>query len=222
MSLIVLLFAKIPEAQLTKAQLAETKRFKFQDFFEKSALPISAMMFVMGFAFSSVLTFSNAYAIEINMESAFSIFFIVYAGFLLASRPFAGKLLDSKGDNIVIYPALILFAVGLVSLSQSYTSFILLFAAGLIGIGFGNLISSFQAVVVNKSPRHRIGLATSTFFIAMDAGVGVGPIVIGAILPALGYRNMYLTMAIVIVAMIVVYYLVHGRKVSGDVEVAVR
>ena len=80
-------------------------------------------------------------------------------------------------------------------------------------MGFGNLISSFQAVVVNKSPKHRIGLATSTFFIAMDAGIGVGPIIIGAILPILGFRNMYMTMAIIVVVMIVVYYFVHGKNV---------
>lgn len=88
----------------------------------------------------------------------------------------------------------------------------LLVASALIALGFGNMISCSQAVVVNKAPRHRIGLATSTFYIAMDAGIGVGPLIIGMILPIFGFRGMYLSMAVIVFVTIVIYYFVHGKK----------
>jgi predicted MFS family arabinose efflux permease len=211
-SIVVMLFAKIPEASLTKEQLQQAKGFNLQDFFEKSALPIASIIFILGIAYASILTYLSPYAIKINLSGAASIFFIIYAVFLLGSRPFTGKLLDRKGDNIIVYPSLLFYTIGLVCLSQSYSNIMLLVASAFIALGFGNMISCSQAVVVNKAPRHRIGLATSTFYIAMDAGVGVGPIIIGLILPIFGYRGMYMSMAAIVFVTIVIYYFVHGRK----------
>ncbi|MGX2959826.1 MFS transporter [Peribacillus sp. JNUCC 23] len=103
-------------------------------------------------------------------------------------------------------------AIGLVCLSQSYTNFTMLLAGALIALGFGNMISCSQAIVVNKSPRHRIDLATSTFYIAMDAGIGIGPLIIGIIVPIFGFCGMYMSMALIVFLTIVIYYFVHGKK----------
>ncbi len=213
-NIIVMLFAKIPESPLTKEQRQEMKGFRLQDFFEKSALPIASIIFILGITYASVLSYLNPFAIEANLTTAASLFFIVYAVFLLGSRPMTGKILDSHGENVIIYPALILFAVGLFLLSQSYSMTLMLIASALIALGFGNKISCSQVAVVNLAPHHRIGLATSTFYIAMDAGIGVGPIIIGSILPSVGYRGMYEIMAVLVVITIVMYYFLHGRKVK--------
>ncbi len=145
------------------------------------------------------------------META-SFFFLVYAIFILISRPFTGRLLDRKGDNIVIYPALLLFVIGLVMLNQAYQGWTLLLAGALIGLGFGTLSSCCQAIAINQSPQHRVGLATSTFFIFMDSGVGIGPFLLGFIIPIVGFRGLYLTLAVVVFASIFLYYVLHGRK----------
>lgn len=211
-NIIVMLFAKIPEEPLTMEQRKELKGFRLQDFFEKSALPIASIIFILGITYASVLSYLSPFAIEVKLTGAASIFFIVYAVFLLGSRPLTGKLLDRRGENIIIYPALILFTIGLFCLSQSYGSAMLLIASALIALGFGNMISCSQVAVVNLAPHHRIGLATSTFYIAMDAGIGVGPIIIGAILPHVGYRGMYEVMALLVFITIFMYYFLHGRK----------
>lgn len=51
----------------------------------------------------------------------------------------------------------------------------LLLSGALLGLGYGTTSSSVQAIAVNASPKHRIGLATSTNFIFQDLGVGIGP-----------------------------------------------
>lgn len=217
-NIIVMLFAKIPEMPLSPQQIKEMRGFRLQDFFEKSAVPMAIIIFILGITYASVLSYLSPFAIEAKLTSAASLFFIVYAVFLLGSRPFTGKLLDLRGENVIIYPALILFTIGLFCLSQSYGSSMMLVASALIALGFGNMISCSQVAVVNLAPNHRIGLATSTFYIAMDAGIGVGPIIIGAILPHFGYRGMYASMAVLVVITIIIYYFVHGRhaKVSAS------
>ena len=46
------------------------KGFKLQDFFEKKAVPISIIGLIMGIAYSGILSYINAYAMEINLTSA--------------------------------------------------------------------------------------------------------------------------------------------------------
>lgn len=212
---IIYLFANITEANLTKEQLQRMKRgFKLRDFFEIKALPISIMMVFMGIAYSGIISFINSYAIEIHLTDAASFFFVVYSVCLFISRPFAGKLLDRKGDNAIIYPAILLFSVSLLLLSQAEHGFTILLAGALVALGYGSLMSSAQAIAVKVSPKHRIGLAISTLFIFMDGGMGIGPILTGMIVPLVGFRGMYLTLAVVVFLTIILYYFVHGKNAA--------
>jgi MFS family permease len=88
----------------------------------------------------------------------------------------------------------------------------LLLAGVLIGLGFGNMQSSTQAVAVKVTPPHRMGLATSTFFIFLDAGLGFGPYILGFIIPLTGYRTLYVILGVVALATIVLYYFLHGKN----------
>ena len=133
--------------------------------------------------------------------SAASFFFIVYSSFVLISRPFTGVILDLKGDNIVMFPAILLFSAGLFIISQAGNGITLLIAGAFIGLGYGNLQSASQAIVIKKSPPHRVGLATSTFFICVEGGMGIGPFLLGYLVPIIGYRNMYMTLGFIVLSL---------------------
>ncbi|HPS64961.1 MAG TPA: MFS transporter, partial [Ignavibacteria bacterium] len=94
------------------------------------------------------------------------------------------------------------------------TGFILLISGVIIGIGYGNAQSCAQAVSVKVVPAERLGLATSTYFILYDFGLGAGPFILGYLIPLTGLRGLYLIMALVVLASIALYYYLHGRKVS--------
>ncbi len=211
-SFFVSLFLKVPNVHLNKDRSEKEKGFKLSDFYESKAIPISIVSIFIGITYSSVLSFLTAYAQEINLVNVASLFFIVYAVATLVSRPFMGKLFDTKGDNAVVYPVLIVFALGLVMISQAHQGFMLLLSSVFIGIGYGTFITSAQAIAVKVSPRNRIGLATSTFFMFADFGAGFGPFLLGFLIPLIGYRNLYITMAVLVVAATVLYYYLHGRN----------
>lgn len=211
-SLILAFFLHPPEITEPEEAAEGTKRFSINDYFEKNALPISVAMFVMAIGYSSILSFITEYASEINLAQAGGFFFLVYGVAVLFSRPVTGPLMDAKGANVVVYPALTLFALGLLMISQATTSFVFLTAAVLIGLGYGNFQSIAQAIAIKLTPPHRMGLANSTYFIALDLGLGVGPLLLGYLVPATGYRGMYLTLVFLILIGIVVYFAVHGKK----------
>jgi MFS family permease len=82
-----------------------------------------------------------------------------------------------------------------------------------LAFGFGTAYPGLQMIVAKITPPYRLGLALSTFFIFLDAGLGFGGYIIGYIAERIGFQNMFLTMAAVVLCIMPLYYLAHGRKV---------
>lgn len=208
----LLLALPVRAPQIKYVANSESTGFKFSSFFESKAMPVSIAMLVMALAYSGILSFITTYAADIDLVKAGSFYFLVYAVIILISRPFTGKMLDSRGGNSVAYPALVLFAVGMLLLSQAHSSFIFLLAAAFIGLGYGNFQSTTQALAIKVTPPHRMGLANSTYFIFLDLGLGLGPFLLGYLVPVIGYRGLYLSLVALIVIGIFVYYVLHGKR----------
>lgn len=179
---------------------------------DKEVLPMGMSILFMGLAYSAVLSFLNLYAIEINLITAASAFFLVYSAAVLLTRPVTGKILDSFGANVILYPSFIVMAAGFFILGQATAGMVLLLSGFLIGLGFGNFQSVAQAVCVNIAKKENVGLATSTFFIMLEIGLGFGPFFLGLIVPAVGYGGLYQLLVLSILAAMVIFHFVYGRS----------
>ncbi|MGC0274445.1 MFS transporter [Pseudactinotalea sp. Z1739] len=177
---------------------------------EPTVIPVASVMLVAGAAFSSVMTYMSLYTPSLGMEEMTTVFFVVYSASVLLVRPFAGRLHDSRGDNTIIYPSLLSLAVALAVISVARTPAVLLLGAVFLALGFGTLMSSMQAIAVTLAPRDRVGVATATFFLMLDIGTGLGPILLGFAVAYLGYSPMYLVMAAITLVAVGLYYLTHG------------
>ncbi|MDK9843404.1 MFS transporter [Staphylococcus equorum subsp. linens] len=188
------------------------KNLSFRNLLDKRTLPIGFIIFLSAFSFSGIVSYINLYAIEIDLVKTASFFFILYTMSVLFSRPFTGKIVDIHGSNIIMYPAFILFFLGLIMLSMSHHSWIMMFSAILIGLGFGNISSITQTIAVSNANPQNIGLATSTFMIFMDLGNGIGPYALGFIIPLLGYSGMYKVLSIVVIFTVFLYIILNNKK----------
>lgn len=183
-------------------------------FIETPVIPISAVCAIVFFCYSSLLTFLTPYAQEIGLATVASFFFIVYAIAMFVTRPVTGKLFDRKGDRFAMVPAFVAFMIGMVLLSLAHEPLALLGSAVLLGFGVGTIQASGLAIAVRATPDSRLGLANSTFYILLDIGVGIGPLFLGFIEPAWGYRGLYLAMAIVAALALVLYLIISRRSGS--------
>ncbi len=188
-----------------------TGRAKFV-MIDREVLPVGTAVLFMGIAYSAVLSFLNLYAIEIDLVTAASMFFLVYSAAILLTRPVTGKILDSFGANVIQYPAFIIMAAGFFIMGQAEAGIMLLLAGFLIGLGFGNFQSVAQAVCVNIAKKENVGLATSTFFIMLETGLGFGPFFLGMIVPAVGYGGLYQLLVFSIFTAMVIYHSVYGKS----------
>ncbi|GGZ02261.1 MULTISPECIES: MFS transporter [Shewanella] len=213
----VLTFMLVPPNSVLPATAAATKKrgFSLSSFFAVEALPLSAITFFVSIGFASLLSFISPYTSSKGLETGGKFFFIMYAIFTLLSRPLTGKLFDRKGDNIVMVPSFVLFAAGLCLLGLSDSNIAVLASGALIGMGFGTFMSCSQAIVIKLSPSDSIGKANSTFFIFMDLGVGLGPLLLGKVIPLLQFSGMYELLAVVMLMCLVSYHFLHGRYVSA-------
>lgn len=212
MSLVTAFFLYVPDIEGEQPETSEKRGFQLANFLEPRALPIALITLMVAFCYSSVLSYINFYALERDLVEAASLYFIVYSIVILLSRPFTGRLMDAKGANYVMYPAFFLFAAGMIVLSTATTTLGFLFAAMLIGLGFGNIQSCAQAIAVKLTAPHRMGFATSTYFNALDGGLGLGPYVIGFIIPLIGYSSLYTLLGFFILFTAIPYYFLHGKK----------
>ncbi len=210
------MFLSVREIALTEEQLETIGGFNLKSFFEPKVIPISIVCGVIYLCYSSVLAFLAVYSREIHLVEAASFFFIMYAISVLLSRPYIGRLVDSAGENSTMYPSIIIFTAGMVVLAQAHHGYVLLVAGILIGVGSGAVQSISQAVSVKVTPPHRMGLATSTFWIFNDVGIGVGPFILGLLIPLTGYRGLYMCMGIVAFACTFLYYILHGKRAGVE------
>ena len=211
--IVCFLFAFIIQAPTIEVEETETKRrtFKLSNYLERSSIPIASVMLVIGITYSSILSFISTYAETIHLVQAGTFYFVVYAIVVLLTRPISGKVLDKFGGNAVIYPTIIIFAIGMFFISKATSTSTFLFAAALIGLGYGNFQSSTQAIAIQRAPIERMGLANATYFIFYDFSLGLGPLFLGALIPLVGFRELYFYLIFFIIFGLLLYYIAHGR-----------
>jgi predicted MFS family arabinose efflux permease len=213
-ALIGILFTRIIEATPSDLKEEQPKKrgFRIGDFFEKKAVPLCGIVFLLGCAYSSILSLLNAYAIDIGLKESASLFFLAYAIILCFSRPLCGRIYDKKGENIVVVPSFVMYSVSFFILASVGNLPMMMLSAAFMAFGYGTLFSSLQTVVVRIAPVSHMGIAVSTFFVSIDAGLGIGAYLNGIIIDLFNFRQMYMILGVLVICLLPVYWFMHGKK----------
>ena len=174
---------------------AKGKRRTIDAVLERSAIPIALVCFLIFFGYSSLLTFLSPFAETVGLTRAASVFFIVYALSMFMTRPFTGRAFDRRGPLFVMLPAFVSYSAGMVMLAFASNDWMILGSALLCGYGVGTVQSCGLAMAVKAAPDARLGVANATFYMFLDAGVGLGPLLLGLFVPVIGYPMLYMAMA---------------------------
>ena len=195
----------VQNIELTDDHKKLLNSWSLNTFIEYKVLFISIVAFLIGLSYSSVLGFLSIYADNLGLSTAGAFFFVVYALIITLTRPFAGQIFDAKGENAVMYPSFLFLAIGLLTLSYTTTSFMLLLSGALIGLGYGTFMSNGQAVCLKLVESSKVSIALSTYFIGLDLGLGFGPYALGNVHSFLSYSGIYVLCAVLTVAVAILY-----------------
>lgn len=211
-SLIAVVLLRVHEPPPLQEAHQRWWKIRRSDLIDAKTLPVALVALVASLGFALVMTYLAPYMVGRNLADAASLFFLVWAMAMLAVRLFSGRIHDRYGENTVIPPALISLSVGLAVLALADDLWHFLVAAVLGGMGHGGVVPSLQAVGINRTTRDRIPVATSTHFLALDAGIALGPVALGFIVQLDGYPSMFLTGSASMMFGLVLYWVVHGRR----------
>ncbi|MDR2790545.1 MAG: MFS transporter [Campylobacteraceae bacterium] len=180
-----------------------------------AVVPITVVILFVAAGYGSLQAFLPIYAEEVGLTKTAGAFFLIYAAAAFVSRPFTGKTFDQKGANIIIYPSLVLGAVGFMLLCLSKTPSLMILSALFLGLGIANFQTAIQAVCVKLAKSGFVSQAVSTYFIFMDLGIGMGPYLYGLLTPRIGFDGLFATAAAVTFGCIFLYYFIYGKKAAA-------
>lgn len=201
--------------QIPKTTKHHRPFFELYSYIDPRVVRFSLVALIMCLSYGCNQAFITSYAAERDLIHAASLFYLFYAFSAIFTRPLSGSLYDKRGENTIFIFIFIFTIISLCTLAFAKTSFMLLLAGILFGIGFGNFHSIGQVVSLTLVTKSRYPQATTTFFVFFDFGIGIGPYIFGHVVPSIGYNGMYLTLAGTVCCSAVLYYFVHGKKVKS-------
>lgn len=199
----------VPEIKVGFRQRVMVKTLKLSTFIEPKALGISVVALLGAMGYSAIMSYIGTYSESINLLLGGSLFYVVYSIVCLVSRPLTGIVLDKWGNDVVMIPVLFLMIFGFLAVAWAENNVVLLVGAALIAIGYGTIPSAGQAIAVQNVKPQQYGMATATFYMALDTGNGIGPSILGQIVPIYGFRAVYVCSAF-FAACAFVYYCVYA------------
>lgn len=181
--------------------------------FEKSTFPIALCMLFIAIVFGGCVTFLSLYAQELGNPLWAGYYFFFYSVALIITRPIAGRMFDQQGPVRVVVMGSILYGVGVLLLGLANGPILLFIAGAIIGLGYGSLQPSYQALVIQNAPENRRGAATATFFTSFDIGVALGAFVLGMVANYLGYSVMFMLSSLLLLCSLIAFTIYwRGRK----------
>jgi MFS family permease len=115
---------------------------------------------------------------------------------VITARIFGGKVYEMWGKERIIPTSILASMVALVMLSLSRTLPMFIFVGMLWGIAAAFFFPACMAYALEYSGSSG-GTALGTYQAFMDSGTALGPVMMGIIIPVIGYRAMFLCLALI-------------------------
>ena len=191
---------------MAKPEQVKGSQWSIHQFIEVRSLPWALMGLLVGFVYSGVIVFVPILLSQMGEGVWGSVFFGLYALAIVVSRPIAGPAYTKYGPEVLIYPGLLFFAIGVAMLAFQESYLMIIASAPILGLGYGSIQPAFQALAVQVAPIERAGISTATYFLGMDISIGIGATVLSMVVADYGFNTMYILSLAVVIAMALIYH----------------
>lgn len=186
------------------------KKPAFSDFLAVSAVPLA----LVSGLFSMTNGVISSFLVPLGEERliiGISGYFTVKAISLMISRFLVSRIADKTKLSFIYYPAAVFEIIAMILLARANVYAAIAASAVCKAFGQGIGQPAIQAEIVRRADPAAIGVATSTFYLASDAGQGLGPILGGFVSEHFGYEAMFYFFGLVMLAGMIFYLLYAGR-----------
>ena len=132
-------------------------------------------------------------------------FFVAFSAAAILTRFLLGGLSDKYGRKQVLLPSVLLIGLNLIMISQVHSFWLFVLTGFIGGLGQGLIFPALSTYTIEIFGRQNKGLAIGLYQTFFDVGMGFGSAFFGWISDLSGYRYMYLSAAIFIMVIGVVF-----------------
>jgi predicted MFS family arabinose efflux permease len=154
-------------------------------------LSVFAAYVLVAATFGGVISYTTVFLGKGELGSA-AAFFVLFGATRAVSRIVSGFVLDQVGELWVSLPSFVAAGCGLLLLSRGGSGAV--GAGALYGAGFGALQTASLVGMLDRIPQAESRIASSLWNFAIDGGVGMGALGLGAVAGLWGYRTMFATL----------------------------
>lgn len=202
-----------PDPQLTQKK---TSGFHIK-IIQRDSLPVAFLIALFAIPYFATQADIVTYSEERHLPIAVGAYFLIYAAVLLGIRLF----LRNQFDTVRFQPWLITSTVAtvfyLIMLTIMRTNWEMALAAAGMAFGYGLIYSVCQSTAMMLAPKNERGLASSTFFLGLDVGMTLGPIIGGVIDSTMPEKYFYPVM-LIIVPLILIIFLANRKKLNQAIN----
>lgn len=154
-------------------------RLRLRNLVEPKVIPLAAVFMMFAIPYFANQSFLVDYIFARHLHVSSDLFFVFYAVALLLLRLTLRNLFDSKGFRFWLTVCSLSMLAMLSSLTFMTNSWYLLLAGVTMAASYGLMSSVTQAQAVVIAGRARSGLANSTYYMGIDLGMTLGPVLAG-------------------------------------------
>lgn len=159
--------------------VSEEKEKKKIQIVDRNVLPVAAIIMLFAIPYCATQSFIVSYTEERGLPVSVSLFFPLYAAVLLVLRLCLKSLFDRLPFQIFLFGCSASAFMGILLLGWMKNNLVMFFAALFMAGGYGIMSSVCQSTAILLAGKEKRGLANSTYYIGLDMGMTLGPLIGG-------------------------------------------
>lgn len=182
---------------------------------DRKVIPIALIIMLFSIPYCATQSFLVTYTETRQINVAVSWFFPLYAIALLVLRLSLKSLFDRLPFKVFLLAGSACAAAGILFLAFMRNNLEMLLAAVFMAGGYGIMCSVCQSTAILLAGEARRGLANSTYYIGLDLGMALGPVIGGVLMGIVNIRWFYPILLVTVPAAILVCWLSNLKKLRG-------
>ena len=177
---------------------------------DKKVVPIALIIMLFAIPYCATQSFLVTYAEVRNLDITVSMFFPSYAVVLIVLRLSLRNLFDKLPFRTFLMASSASLLLAIICLAEMRNNGMMFLASFFLAGGYGIMSSVCQSTAILLAGKEKRGLANSTYYIGLDLGMALGPMIGGVLYGQLDIALFYpaLLMAVPLVGAV---YAVAGK-----------
>ena len=163
---------------------------------EAKVLPVAFIIMMFAIPYCATQSFLVTYAEVRGLNVTVSMFFPAYAVVLIVLRLTLSSFFDKLPFYVFLLAGCISELTAIVLLAVMQNNISMLLASAFLAGGYGVMSSVCQSTAILLAGREKRGLANSTYYIGVDLGMTLGPMIGGALYGGADIRWFYPALAV--------------------------